>query len=156
MTLPVTRTALGSPRWPLPAWALGLLLGGVLATVLWVGPAHREAAGPAVAPAATAQLDCRFDDADDGAVLVRDAASGALLARVAPGEQGFLRGTLRALVRERRQQGLGAEQPFRLLRLADGRLALRDPATGRQLDLSAFGPTNAALFARLLPAAPAR
>jgi hypothetical protein len=34
----------------------------------------------------------------------------------------------------------------------DGRLTLQDPATGRNLDLLAFGPTNAALFARLLAA----
>jgi hypothetical protein len=50
---------------------------------------------------------------------------------VEPGTQGFLRGALRALVRERRQHGLGDEQPFRLLAHPDGRLTLEDPATGR-------------------------
>jgi hypothetical protein len=32
----------------------------------------------------------------------------------------------------------------------DGRLTLEDPATGRRMDLSAFGPSNAAVFARVL------
>ena len=42
--------------------------------------------------------------------------------------------------------------PFRLTRYADGRLALDDPSTGAHVELRAFGPTNEAAFARLLPA----
>jgi hypothetical protein len=38
--------------------------------------------------------------------------------------------------------------------LADGRLMLIDPATEWRVDLSAFGPTNAAAYAPLVPAAP--
>ncbi len=75
---------------------------------------------------------------------------GHLIDTVAPETNGFLRGTLRALVRERRQYGVGDEVPFRLLRGADGSLILYDPAIGRRLDLRAFGPTNAGAFASLL------
>ena len=69
---------------------------------------------------------------------------------LAPGSNGFIRGVLRGLVRERKRRGIGAETPFRLSYLTDGRLLLADPATGRVIDLGAFGPTNTAAFARLL------
>ena len=35
--------------------------------------------------------------------------------------------------------------------VADGRLTLVDPGTGRRVDLESFGPTNSAVFAQLLP-----
>jgi hypothetical protein len=41
--------------------------------------------------------------------------------------------------------------PFRIALETDGRLLLSDPATGRTVDLRAFGPTNLEVFARLLP-----
>jgi hypothetical protein len=40
-----------------------------------------------------------------------------------------------------------------LIGRADGRLTLRDPSTGRIVDLESFGPTNAGEFAHLLAAA---
>ena len=66
------------------------------------------------------------------------------------GENGFFRGALRGLARERRRAGLGSEQPFQLIGRADGRLTLTDPATGQRIDLESFGPTNAAVFARFM------
>ena len=60
---------------------------------------------------------------------------------------------MRSLVRERKRQGLGPETPFQLLARADGRLTLLDPSTGRRIDLESFGPTNSAVFQRLLPGA---
>jgi putative photosynthetic complex assembly protein len=67
---------------------------------------------------------------------------------VVHGEQGFLRGTLRGMARERRRNGLDDTAALSLLARADGRLTLVDPATGRRIDLESFGPTNAAVFAR--------
>ena len=97
-----------------------------------------------------------FEDAADGAVLVKEAGTQVLVARIAVGEGGFVRGTLRSLARVRTRQGIGAEIPFTLSRTADGRIALDDSATGSHVDLTAFGPTNAASFARLLTESPAR
>ena len=94
----------------------------------------------------------RFQDQDDGSIQVLDARDGALLDTVAPGSNGFLRSTMRGLVRERKRQSLGPETPFELLGRVDGRLTLVDPGTGRRIDLESFGPTNAAVFARLLTA----
>ena len=91
---------------------------------------------------------CLLQEADGGVVVVDGEATG--VARLAPGTNGFLRATLRGLVRERRRNGLGAEAPFRLTAHADGRLTLQDAATGRLVDLEAFGATNAGAFAALL------
>lgn len=92
----------------------------------------------------------RFEDQPNGSIAVLAGRDGAVVDIVAPGTNGFLRGTLRGLARERHRQGIGPEQPFQLVGHADGRLTLIDPTTGRQVNLEAFGPTNAAVFVRLL------
>jgi len=91
----------------------------------------------------------RFVDQPDGSIQVIDAASGADIHNF-QGEQGFLRGTLRALVRDRRLQGFGADQPFELIAHDAGRLSLRDPATGSTIALESFGSNNIGVFARLM------
>ena len=96
-----------------------------------------------------AARDLSFQDAPGGAVRV--VSEGAVIATLPPKTNGFLRSTMRGLVRARHAAGLGAEAPFHLTAWSDGRLTLDDPATGRRLDLEAFGPTNEAAFSRLLP-----
>lgn len=130
--------------------------------VLWVGLAMLGLVALTVAPVgglpspeqagAQAQAVRSFtaEDADDGSVTVRDARDGRAVFVMPPGEDGFMRGTLRGLARDRRLRGLGPEAPFRLTAWNDGRLTLDDPATGRRLDLLAFGQTNAEAFLRLL------
>lgn len=100
---------------------------------------------------ATAQLVFHVADRADGAVMVYAQGHDTPM-RVITGQAGFLRGTLRALVRGRRMDGLGAAQPFRLTAYADGRLTLDDPATGDSIELEAFGRDNENVFARLLAA----
>jgi putative photosynthetic complex assembly protein len=138
------------PHWA--ALALGALL---LATLLGVaavrlsGTEIRQPDAPVVA-----QRSLRFEDGPDGTVRVLDANTGQAIDSVA-GEAGFLRGSLRALVRERKMRGIGSGPAFELLARSDGRLTLNDPATGERLDLESFGPTNAAIYRRWLPAASA-
>lgn len=91
----------------------------------------------------------QFRDRADGGIDIVDAASGSAIDQ-AHGEQGFLRGTLRAMARERRLRGVGAAAPLQLTLDAQARLALVDPTTGTRIELDAFGPTNAAVFARWL------
>jgi putative photosynthetic complex assembly protein len=93
----------------------------------------------------------RFEDMADGGIAIIDVGADKSV-RTISGEQGFLRGALRALARERRMRSVGPEQPFELIGRADGRLTLFDPATGQHIDLESFGPTNAGVFARLLEA----
>ncbi|MFO1337396.1 MAG: photosynthetic complex assembly protein PuhC [Burkholderiaceae bacterium] len=145
-------TALRDPSPSLPLAAIGAL---VLVTLVGVSLVRLEGVSAAQAeasPAVQVRL-LRFDDRADGGIDVRDAASGQAIDEVAPGTNGFLRSALRGLVRERKRSGIGAEPPFRLAALADGRLLLEDPGTGRFIDLRSFGATNAGAFARLLPPA---
>jgi putative photosynthetic complex assembly protein len=101
-------------------------------------------------PQVVEQRELRFADRSDGSIEVFDAGDGTLVHTVEPGTNGFLRGTMRGLARERKRQGIGEAVPFRLLAHDDGRMTLEDPATGRRIDLGSFGPTNAAVFAQLM------
>lgn len=100
--------------------------------------------------AAVESSDLLFSDRGDGAVVIADARSDRVVDVIAPGTNGFMRSVMRGLARDRKRQDLGAEAAFRLTRWVDGRLSLEDLATGRRIDLGAFGPTNAEVFARLL------
>lgn len=141
------------PRAPLLG-AGALLLGSLLA----VAAMRLTGAAPvAVAPSpVTVERQLRFADSATGGVDVIDSRSGRQVAHLEPGSDGFIRATLRSLVRERKRQQLGPESPFVLTSHADGRLTLADPATGRSINLEAFGPDNAGAFARLLAPADAR
>jgi putative photosynthetic complex assembly protein len=147
----------GFPRAPL------LILGSlVVCTVVSVAVVRLTGLGAAHAPdAAPIQVrEFRFEDRADGSIVVLDASGQQVLDRVPPGSQGFLRGTMRGLARERKRQGVSPDLPFRMTGRADGKLTLEDPGTGRRVDLGSFGPTNAAVFAHIMysPAAtgPAR
>jgi putative photosynthetic complex assembly protein len=97
-------------------------------------------------------LDLRFADREDGAVVATAASDGRIVAIYDPGTNGFVRGVMRGLARDRRRDGIGAEPPFRLTRWTDGRMSLTDLATGVNINLEVFGPTNAAAFAQLFGA----
>ncbi len=133
-------------------WGVAALLSfTLLATglVRWAG----DGRSPTVpTTAVVAEVTLQFTDLPDGGLAVREADTGRLLDRIAPGGEPFVRGALRALARERRSQGLDAVPPFRLSAHADGRLSLVDTATQRRIDVGSFGPTQAVAFARLLPA----
>ena len=96
------------------------------------------------------RLDLRFADVGGGTVAVYDAASDTQLLTLEPGTENFIRGVVRSMARERRGLRLGAEIPFRLALHDNGRLTLEDLATGRLIDLQAFGATNAGSFGHLL------
>jgi putative photosynthetic complex assembly protein len=141
-------------RAPLLA-AVGLSLVTLLVVVplplLGLAPATNQAEAP------MQTRDLRFEDRADGAVLVRDAVTEVPLAVFDVGQGGFVRGTLRALARWRRQEEMAQTIPFRLSAYPDGRLTLADPATGNHVELTAFGPTQRDTFARFLSATgPAR
>ncbi|MES2711643.1 MAG: photosynthetic complex assembly protein PuhC [Pseudomonadota bacterium] len=105
---------------------------------------------PTNATQASLVRDLRFEDTAGGDVLVRDSTTGREIALLPPGSNGFIRATLRGLARERRQGEHGAEAPFRIAAWDDGRVVLTDTATGRAVELLAFGATNADAFAKLL------
>ncbi|MCU0950472.1 MAG: putative photosynthetic complex assembly protein PuhC [Burkholderiaceae bacterium] len=96
----------------------------------------------------------QFIDRPDGGIAVIDAVTGHEVSTL-HGENGFVRGALRALARERRMRGIDGTPPFVLIGRADGRLTLDDPATGQRIDLESFGPMHAGRFAQLLRSEPA-
>ena len=94
--------------------------------------------------------DLRFEDRPEGGVAVIEAKDNKTIQVLAPGNDGFVRIVLRGFARERLRQDQDRQIPFRLTRWADGRFSVEDPATGRRVDLGAFGSANAASFAKLM------
>lgn len=132
-----------------PLFAAGALVIGSLIAVLavrmtGVGAMHEPDA------AAVEVREFRFEDRPDGSIVVLDESGKQLVETIAPGTNGFLRGTMRGLARERKRQGVSPALPFRMVGRADGRLTLEDPGTGRRVDVGSFGPTNAAVFAAIM------
>lgn len=115
---------------------------------------HQSTEGSEPHPAEWAELESsrelRFLDRDDGAVVILDHFSGQPVEVLAPGTNGFVRGVMRGMARERRMKSVGTEPPYRLSSWSDGRLTLDDPSTGRWVELVAFGPDNFQAFAQLL------
>jgi putative photosynthetic complex assembly protein len=104
-----------------------------------------------VRPAPVRAVDVRFTDEADGSVSVHDGRDGHVIETLAPGTNGFVRSVMRGLAHERKRRGLGPAQPFRVAQARGGQLTLEDPATGRLIDLDAFGAPNSLAFAEMLP-----
>ncbi len=94
--------------------------------------------------------DIRFVEQADGSVEVRDAATGALIQTLPPGEEGFVRGILRTMTFERKRYRADLSQPFHLARRANGMLTLEDPVSGVLIDLRAYGIDNEGAFAAFM------
>ena len=130
-----------------------LVIAALMATVLLIGVAARLSPPGGQPPPATPvrYADLLMQDRDDGSIDVVQAGTGRVVETVPPATNGFLRVVLAGLVRERRREDIGLPaMPFRLTRWSDGRLTLDDAATGKLIELEAFGPSNEAAFARLL------
>ena len=123
-------------------WAV-VALALILGVVSWLTLHHERDAAPAGAQVTRSLL---FRDVAGGDILITDATTGEHVAQI-QGEQGFVRGILRALNRSRKMRGLGPDGTFDLTRFGDGRLVISDRSTGESLDLGAFGPTNIGSFA---------
>ena len=97
--------------------------------------------------------ELRFEDRENGALLVFEGPENELVYTIEPGtNSGFVRGVLRGFARDRHRSGVGIEPPFLLSALVDGRMFLEDPETGRKVPLDGFGQVNAEAFARILMA----
>jgi putative photosynthetic complex assembly protein len=93
-------------------------------------------------------MNLRFETDSAGNLTVRKAPGGEVVDVLDPDASGFTRTMVRVV---RRDLGAGAyddSMPFQLNAWQDGRLALVDTASGRSIDLRAFGPTQAGLFLR--------
>ncbi|WP_300649503.1 photosynthetic complex assembly protein PuhC [Hydrogenophaga sp.] len=138
---------------PWPIWALGIFLLVVLAGVTLQMKVF-GVAPPEPHEAVQWERKLSFVGQSNGDIAVLDVATKQEVARF-QGEQGFLRGSLRALNRERKRSGMNPDLPFQLTGHVDGRITLLDTATGQRLSLESFGPTNSAVFSQLQWAKPA-
>jgi putative photosynthetic complex assembly protein len=141
------------PRSALIATAalLGLTLVSTAAVRVWRISAPQVSS--AAAPAPSALIDLQFKDEADGSIAVRQSGTQRLIATLPPGQDGFVRGVMRGLARDRISRKIGQDIPFRVAQARDGALTLEDLATGRRIDLQSFGVDNRASFLRFLPAA---
>ncbi|MFD2111619.1 photosynthetic complex assembly protein PuhC [Thiorhodococcus fuscus] len=99
------------------------------------------------------ERELHFVDQSDGSTQVVDPSTGEVIQTLEPGGAGFIRGVLRAFGRQRKGYDATIDQaPFRLALRQNGNLTLEDPTTGIVIDLRAYGETNQASFAALLPA----
>lgn len=141
------------PRWFITGAAL-VMVGALAGTAI----ARLSGASAQQLPDAPVRTErqLKFEDTPTGYINVVDAETKQLVLAVEPGTSSFLRGAVRALARERKKTGIGAEHAFRLISRTDGRLTLLDPMNGQRVDLESFGPSNAAVFFDLLSRAPAQ
>ena len=143
-----------------PQWVLGAA-GGVVGITLLVVFGVRLGVLPArpTAPELRAEhhvgivksADFVFADRADGALIANDARTGKPALVLEPGSNsGFIRGVMRGLMRERQLHEVSRYGAVTITQWADGALTLKDPSTGRIIELGSFGHTNRAAFAQLL------
>lgn len=140
---------------PFPRFALiaaAVLMGGSIVAAAVGRLAQTSSAGAEATQSMKplAARDLTFFDMDNGAVEVRDPDGEKVLYVVAPGTNGFIRGVMRGMARNRRAHDFGQETAFRLAEWPNGRLTLEDLATGKRIELSGFGAENRTAFAQLL------
>jgi putative photosynthetic complex assembly protein len=127
-----------------------VLLGAMALSTLVLVAAARWSGAPVEqfdSPVTTSRA-LRFEDTANGAVAVVNPQNGTEVARF-EGEQGFVRGVLRAMARERKRRNVDHHLPLLLQGHADGSLTLFDEATGERIHLESFGATQRAAFAAL-------
>ena len=130
---------------------LGVMaLTGAVSTGLLPQSANPELSRAAADVAPAEQRSLRFVDRADGAVVISDADSGAVVQVIGFGEGGFARATLRRMAKRRIATGVGPEPAFLLTRWDNGALSLTDPETGASAELYGFGPDHTASFAAML------
>ncbi len=141
---------------PFPRGILIAIASLVGFTILAVGVARLTGFDPSQAPLSPAVQvrDLRFVEVGEGELAVYDDATDALLEKLPPQGDGFIRGVLRTLARERRMHSVDPDGPYRLSLRENGRYTLEDLTTDFFVDLRAFGPTNEAAVGRFLSASP--
>jgi putative photosynthetic complex assembly protein len=140
---PVSRTGLTAAI-GLVFIALGLTTASRVSQIL--KPPSLEAAAAPVS-----SIELVFLDEPDGSVQVRRSEDRGLVQLIRPTTGGFVRGVMRGFARDRMMRGVGSTPPFLLALSRNGQLSLTDLATGRVTVLEAFGSTNRAAFASMLP-----
>ena len=126
----------------------GLVVFSVIAVLIGQNTGMGLRLTPEAAPVEQRML--AFEDQLDGATVVLDHETGAKVALLPADGDGFVRGVLRGLTRDRALTRMEETNVYLLTAWDDGRLSIEDPATGQRFDLNSFGRDNLAAFARFL------
>jgi len=129
----------------------GLLIAASIALAAYAQLTGFDATPSPVETRATS-LALQFKDRPNGAISVINAETGKTIKVIPPKSNGFIRGALRGLARERKLMDMSRKAPFRLTLWENGRLSLTDTATNERIYLEAFGRTNRKAFAKILEA----
>lgn len=92
-----------------------------------------------------------FRNDADGFVSVLDADTRETIASFGIGEGAFVRMSVRSMTLKRKSKGVRYDLPYRLVRTAEGKLSMIDPATGHFIKLNAFGSVAMSSFLKFLP-----
>lgn len=141
-----------APQQSMASWPVLVVCCLLAGTILAIAAYRLSGAHVVAAPTSTIveTRALKFEDRPDGSVAVFDAGASEPFEVLPSQSNGFLRGTLRTLARARKLAGVSSEPPFEVTRWADGRLSLRDPAVGSDINLVAFGQDNYPVFKRFL------
>lgn len=127
--------------------AMAALVLASLALVSFAVVTGREKVGQPAVSTPVQERTIRLIGGGAQAVKVAD-ADGAVLLDLAHG--GFVTVVQNALETNRRRHGIDPTLPVRIVRYANGRLAVEDPLLDWGVELYAFGADNKAAFERLL------
>ena len=136
----------------IPKVLLRAMLALVLATVALVGFAvvtDRPHEAQVHTAAVVKDMLIEIKDAPDGGTRITD-TEGNLLSDTSRKASGFLSVVQNALAFERKQHGVTGNPPVHLIRFADGRIGLRDDATGWKINLIGFGQDNARVWREII------
>lgn len=149
-TVPRTRQQARRPSFPrLPLYSAFALIAFAIAAIAFgertgIGTVRTETGTP------VDMIDLTLSQEPGDRVVVKEAASGRVIADFGPGEGGFIRGSIRGLARMRMVAEAEADAPYRLIKWNSGALTFSDTATGQRIHLNAFGPDQVAAFEKLL------
>ncbi|MEM9428525.1 MAG: photosynthetic complex assembly protein PuhC [Pseudomonadota bacterium] len=129
--------------------AMGALVAASFAIVVFAVVTGREpVAQNHTAPVVESRM-IQINARDDGGTKVLD-MDGTVLFDHPSSERGFITVVRTALEFERHTHRITGNPPVALIRFADGRIGLRDDATGWKISLIGFGQDNARHWSDLL------
>ncbi|MEO0387858.1 MAG: photosynthetic complex assembly protein PuhC [Pseudomonadota bacterium] len=135
-----------------PRGLLYAVSGLVLCSLLIVVFAVATGREPVARPHTAAEVQSRMIEIKarpDGGTVV-SAMDGTILFDRPSNDRGFITVVRNALSFERKTHGIAGNPPVYLIRFADGRIGLRDDATGWKINLIGFGQDNARHWNELL------
>lgn len=135
-----------------PAFLVYAMFGLMLATLALVG--YASVTGRAVTSVVphsdiVVEKTITLDGSRSAGVKVLD-TNGVILARSNDNMNGFIDVIWVSVTRERVVQGAPVNGPLRVVRRANGHVAIIDDSTSWKIELIGYGKDNVAAFARLL------